>query len=316
MGTTWSVALCMNGAQRGTGSSAGQALHRLHARVQGTLDGIVAQMSHWEPDSDLSRYNHALRGWVVLPPDLLDVLDCALEIAQASAGAFDPTLGELAALWGFGPEGARAALPSPTELADARARCGWQQLRLDREHGRAWQPGGLRLDLSAIAKGYAVDRVAETLRRAGIDALLAEVGGELRGIGRRPDGTPWRVLVETDYETEAGDADDAPDVLALDDRAVATSGDRWHRHAHEGREYAHTLDPATGAPLAHAPMAATVVATDAMRADAWATALSVVGRERAFALADAAGVALRVVERTPDGPKIVRNAAFEQQLAA
>lgn len=304
MGTTWSVALQ---------AARGRDLHALHARAQGVLDGIVASMSHWEPGSDLCGYNRAAQGWVALPTDLLEVLACALEVARASGGAFDPTLGELAALWGFGPQAAHAAWPAADALAAARARSGWQRLRLDRDAGRAFQPGGLQLDLSAIAKGFAVDRVADALRADGIEALLVEVGGELRASGRKPDGTPWRVLVETAHEH---DQDTEPDVLVLDGHAVATSGDRWHRHARDGREIAHTLDPAAGAPLAQAPMAATVVARDAMRADAWATALSVVGRTHALALADANGVALRLVERTPQGPRITRTAAFDAHLAA
>lgn len=330
MGTTWSVVLAAP-AHRAA-DDAGRALHRLHARAQGVLDGVVSQMSHWDADSDLSRYNRAAPGWVRLPDALLEVLDCALDIARASGGAFDPTLGELAARWGFGPAGAVAAPPSRTEVDAARARAGWQRLSLDRAHGMALQPGGLQLDLSAIAKGHAVDRVADALQAAGVRAMLVEVGGELRGIGRKPDGTPWRVLVETAYEqdaaadaspaeTDAGAATrdagggDAPDVLALDDVAVATSGDRWHRYRHGGTDYAHTLDPRTGAPLARAPMAATVVAGDAMRADAWATALSVVDRDTALALAARAGVGLRLVERIDERLRITRTPAFERHLA-
>lgn len=304
MGTTWSVAL----------QASGTDLHVLHACAQNVLDGIVARMSHWEAASDLCRYNRAPPGWVDLPADLVEVLACALDIARDSGGAFDPTLGELATLWGFGPQGAVAARPAADALADARARAGWQRLRLDRAGARAYQPGGLRLDLSAIAKGYAVDRVADALRARGMQSLLVEVGGELRGIGSRPDGAPWRVLVETGQERD----DDAcePDVLALDGLAVATSGDAWHRHRIDGRDHAHTLDPSTGAPRADAPMAATVLAPDAMRADAWATALSVVSRERALSLAEAVGLGLRLVERMPDGLQITRNAAFEAQLCS
>ncbi len=308
MGTTWSVVLPARVGGAGT-----HDLHALHAQTQHVLDGIEARMSHWRADSDLSRYNGVAAGWVALPRDLLDVLACALEIARASEGAFDPTLGELAALWGFGPGGAVAAPPAPDALAAAHARAGWEKLRVDLAEGRAWQPGGLALDLSAIAKGYAVDRVVETLHQSGIHALLVEVGGELRGIGARAEGSPWRVLVETAYEQD-GDAE--PDVIALDGHAVATSGDRWHQHVHAGHAYAHTLDPRTGAPLTTAPMAATVIAPDAMRADAWATALSVVGRERALALADGAGVALRLVERITGATHIVRTAAFERYLIA
>lgn len=305
MGTTWSVALF----------SPGRDLHRLLARAQAVLDEVVAQMSHWEADSDLSRYNRARPGWVPLPDALLGVLECALEIAHASGGAFDPTLGELAALWGFGPQGPVHAPPSTQSIAQARSRCGWQRLLLDRDRGAAMQPGGLQLDLSAIAKGHGADRVTEALRGSGVESMLVEVGGELRGSGCRLDGTPWRVLVETAGEAGPGDGAAEADVIALDNAAVATSGDRWHRFRHHDTDYAHTLDPHTGAPLAQAPMAASVIAGDAMRADAWATALSVTPPGRALQLAEQAGVALRLATRDAHGLRITRTPSFERQLA-
>lgn len=310
MGTTWSVRLVVPARD---GADPGRTLHALHACVQRCLDAIVAQMSHWQPASDLCRYNRAPRGWVEVPGALAEVLACALEIARASDGAFDPTLGELADLWGFGPAGPRAAPPRIAQLEAARARAGWEKLSLDREGRRAFQPGGLRLDLSAIAKGHAVDRVLQALQARGVADALVEVGGELRACGHKPDGTRWRVLVETAHEV---DGDAAPEVLALDGMAVATSGDRWHRFRHDGVDYAHTLDPRTGAPLRDAPLAATVVAGDAMRADAWATACSVMGRERALALAAQRGIALRLVGRVGGGIAISRSPAFERLAAA
>lgn len=305
MGTTWSVRLVP--------SARPVALDLLHARVQRRLDQVVSQMSHWETDSDLSRFNRADPGWVKLPEALVRVLACALDVAYASGGAFDPTLGELAALWGFGPDGPVRAPPPGTAVAEARRRAGWQRLRLDPDRLRAYQPGGLQLDLSAIAKGYAVDAVVDSLREAGLAAALVEVGGELRAFGRKPGGDQWRVLVETAYDV---DADLAPEVVELDDCAVATSGDRWHRFRHGQQDYAHTLDPRTGAPLAQAPLAATVVARLAMHADAWATALSVLPRDAALALAAREGMALRLAERGDPLPRITHSEAFQRHLAA
>ena len=302
MGTRWSVRL---GASR-------RDLHALHRQTQDALDLVVAQMSTWEPGSDLSRFNRAPPGWVALPDAVMTVLSCAIDIAERSDGAFDPTLGDLVNLWGFGPPGAVAAPPARAALDAARARSGWRLLRLDPAAAMAYQPGGLHVDLSAIAKGFAADRVAQCLRASGIDAALVEVGGELVGYGTRPDSTPWRVLVETDPERDAGE----PVVICLQDHAVATSGDRWHRYRHAGEDFSHTIDPRTGAPVSRAPVAVTVVMRDAMHADAWATALSVLGRECGLALAADAGIAARFVAPTGTGVEVHASPAFAQYVVA
>lgn len=301
MGTTWCVKLVAPRA----------ALHALHDGIQAQLDRVVAQMSTWLADSDLSRFNRAAAGsWVALPEELFTVLRCALEIAEASDGAFDPTVGPLVDLWGFGPKGRIHGIPAAEELAAVRDRIGWQRLALRAESREALQPGGAQVDLSAIAKGYAVDLVATHLRQRGIASGLVEVGGELYGYGRKPDGTAWRVLVEVDPDRD----DDAPHVLRLQEKAVATSGDRWHRYRHEGDEYAHTLDPRTGKPVEHAPVAVTVVVADAMRADAWATALTVLGAEAGLTLARRHALAARFVVRGETGTAATATPGFESHL--
>ena len=303
MGTRWRVDLC---------AARGVALDALHAGIQARLDAIVAQMSTWEPASDLSRFNRAEAGhWQALPDDFLAVLSCALDVARASEGAFDPTVGPLVAAWGFGADAAPRGVPDAAALAAARARVGWTRLDFDPGARRLRQPGDAALDLSAIAKGYGVDSVAAWLRARGVGAALVDVGGELRGYGRKPDGTPWRVLVE------AGDDDDAPCVLALDAAAVATSGTRWQRFLADGREYAHTIDPRSGRPVEDAPAAVSVVAREAMPADAWATALTVMGAQRGFAFARREGLAARFVVVGADGAqRVLATPAFEAWIAA
>ncbi|MBU8976543.1 FAD:protein FMN transferase [Lysobacter sp. MMG2] len=303
MGTTWSVKLA---APRNAD------LHALHAGIQSRLDDVVAQMSNWEAGSDLSRYNASDAGsWHALRDDFWTVLSCALDIAHASGGAFDPTVGSLVDGWGFGPPSAGASAFSPEA---ARAHVQWRRVILDPAQRRALQPGGTRLDLCAIAKGFGVDAVAAHLRAQGIDAALVEVGGELYGYGRKPDGAPWRVIVEG----WSGDEDDANEarVLALDGLAVATSGDRWHRREHEGRAISHTLDPRSGHPVVDAPAAVTVVAADAMRADAWATALTVLGMHDGFDAACANGLAARFVDTRGDAVTERMTPAFETLLHA
>jgi len=244
------------------------------------------------------------------------VLSCALDIAHASGGAFDPTVGPLVDGWGFGPLGASSERFSPEA---ARAQVQWRRVVLDRSERRVLQPGGTRLDLCAIAKGFGVDAVAGHLRSQDIEAALVEVGGELFGYGRKPDGAPWRVIVEGWQGDE--DDDSPPRVLAIDAMAVATSGDRWHRREDHGRSISHTLDPRSGHPVTNAPVAVTVAAGDAMRADAWATALTVLGTQEGMDVAQAHGLAARFVDvRAGDGREPVveecMTPAFEALLQA
>jgi thiamine biosynthesis lipoprotein len=307
MGTRWSVRLR---------ARSGTDLHALHAGIQQQLDRVVAQMSTWEADSDISRYRRAAPGhWHDLPAGFATVLDCAIEVAQASDGAFDPTIGPLVDLWGFGSAGTPRRVPEDDAIARELARGGWRRLQRRSEGRQLLQPGGLQLDLSAIAKGYGADQVATHLRARGIAAALVEVGGEIRAYGRKPGGEPWRVLVESAID-EAATIDGLPTrVVVLDDAAVATSGDRWHHFEQEGRRYAHTLDPRTGMPVADAAASVTVVAADAMHADAWATALTVMGATDGLAFARGNGLAARFVTRDGDGLHEAMTGAFEAHLA-
>lgn len=303
MGTTWQVKLT---------TAPGRDLHPLHAGIQAQLDAVVAQMSTWEAASDITAFNRAAAGTSLPLPGLFaEVMDCALDIARHSEGAFDPTVGPLVALWGFGAHAHAQRVPDAALLAATRARCGWQ--RLHWQDGRLLQPGGLELDLSAIAKGFAVDLVSRWLRGQGIDAALVEVGGELHGQGRKPDGQPWRVLVEAGPEEEAELAH-PPRVLALDNLAVATSGDRWHQFTQDGAQFSHTLDPRVGAPVGRAAAAVTVVAHDAMQADGWATALTVMGVAPGLAFANAQGLAARFITRGARGVEEHLSTAFSALL--
>ena len=310
MGTRWRVVAAV---------PAHRSLHDLHEGVQAQLDGIVAQMSTWEHGSDLSRFNRApAMTWQPLPKALFKVMACALDIAHASDGAYDPTVGPLVDLWGFGPGREGHRIPDADALLAARERIGWQSIRLRHEAHAAWQPGAVSVDLSAIAKGHGVDAVVAYLRRLGIEHALVVVGGEVYGLGRKPDGTPWRVLVDSlaDDDVEPADGAGEPCVLQLHDMAAATSGDRWHRFEQAGRRYSHTLDPRTGMPVAHDTAAVTVVAADAMRADAWATALTVMGGDDGLAFATRHGIAARFVTRDGDDVAVRTTSTFEPWVDA
>lgn len=307
MGTTWSVKLL---------ASPRTDLHALHAAIQGQLDAVVAQMSTWQSDSDICRFNRRAAGtWQVLPADFFTVLRLALEIADASEGAYDPTVGPLVDAWGFGAGAATSQVPDVQVLSEARARVGWQRVLLQDESASALQAGGVQLDLSAIAKGYGVDCVARCLREQGIGSALVEVGGELHGHGRKPDGSAWQVLVESSPDEEA-DNTHPPRVIALEDRAIATSGDHWHAFEQDGARYSHTLDPRSGYPVRHAPIAVSVIANDAMRADAWATALTVMGADAGFAFAQQKQLAARFMVRRDQRWAEYMTDAFQALLPA
>jgi thiamine biosynthesis lipoprotein len=287
MGTSWSAKAVL---------PATVDLPALEAMVQRALDVVVAQMSPWEPLSDLCRYNRASPGsWVRLPEATLTVLRRAIEVAEATAGAFDPTLGALTDLWGFGPRPFSGAPPEACDIAALREAGGWKRLTLDGE--ALFQPGGLKLDLNGVAKGFGVDQVAAALDRAGVKSYLVEVGGELRGTGAKPDGQPW--WVELERPPSANDAEKT--VVALHGMSVATSGDYRRFFDHDGRRYAHTLDPATGAPVTHATVSVTVLAADCMSADAWATALTVMAPDAALAFAAQHDLAALIVSRAASG---------------
>lgn len=280
--------------------------------VQGRLDAVVREMSPWEPTSHISAFNRAPAGaWLDLPEGFAQVMACALEMARLGRGAFDPTIGALTDLWGFGPAGPVAAPPTPDRIEAALARSGWGRLAFEVKPPRLRQPGGLELDLSGIAKGFAVDLAARALLALGVRHFLMEVGGELRGEGLKPGGLPWWV----ELERLEGEVDgQSPVVLALCGLSVATSGDYRRYMIHEGRRLAHTLDPRTGRPSERGVACVSVLHAEAMVADAWCTLLSVVGAEEGLALCAAHNVPARFLVQTKKGLEERLSPAFQALL--
>ncbi len=251
--------------------------------LQAAVDEVDGQMSTWKPDSDLMRLDAAPLGeWVPVPEHLRAVLSLGLEVGRASGGAFDIGMGDAVTAWGFGkeaavPAGIRAAMAIPRRPAH-------EVLEIDGMQVRKAAP--IALDLNGIAKGYGVDRLAETLRDHGIGNALVGIDGEMRAMGLRPDGAAWTIAVEApDAERRSPHS-----ILALQDAAVATSGDYRHWVAVQGRRLSHTMDPRRGAPLVASPASVTVVARTCVEADAWATALMVLGPARGAALARQRGL--------------------------
>lgn len=264
----------------------------VRAAMAAAVAEVDAQMSTWKPASDLNRLNAAAPGeWVALPAALMDVLAASLEIGRASGGAFDIGMGDAVTAWGFGAPGA-----DEIQIRTARARArrpAHEVLELDRAGGRARKSEAMTFDLNGIAKGYGVDRLTEVARAFAIDGALLAIDGELRAIGTQPDGSAWTVAVEApDTERRS-----AHSILELTDIAVATSGDYRHWVEVAGRRLSHTMDPKRGMPLLEAPASVTVLAETCMMADAWATAMMVLGRTEGTALARSLGLSVLFIDR-------------------
>lgn len=280
MGTSWSAQI--------VGAPAD-----VEVRLVDVLAGVIGSMSQWDSASALSRFNRSPIGaWQDLPAELVHVVNAGNAIGTRTRGAFNPAQGTLTELWGFGATGRRTDIPADAEIADALACASSSLIEFDDTRGR--RVGAAQLDLSGIAKGFAVDALAQCLCDLGVADFLVEIGGEWVGRGIRPDGQPWWVELEMPPGIVL-----APFRVALHNIAVATSGDYRRFIPGGGRRLGHTLDPRTGWPVDNGVVSVTVLAQDCMRADGWATALTVLGCGAGLAMADRDGLAARIV--TGDG---------------
>lgn len=285
MGTRYSI-VCFADADR--------PLAKLHEALQQSVDAVDGQMSTWRLGSDLMRLNRAPIGsWFDVPEELATVLAAALEVGRISGGAFDIGVGDLVAAWGFGP-GTGAPDPDAIDVAGAGERVpAHLALELDPIGRRARKHAPLSLDLSGIAKGYGVDELARVLESDGIVSYLVSIDGELRAGAPKPDGSGWRVALERPefgHRTAAG-------VIEIAGAALATSGDYRHVVEYRGARYGHTIDPQHHAPVRNGPASVTVRAKSAMQADAWATALLVLGPRRGVELASTLGLEVLFADR-------------------
>jgi len=274
MGTTFTVKVVMPDSL-----PAQSEPDSLQAAIDSLLRDVNQQMSTYIEDSELSRFNR-YRGqdWFAISPDFAQVLQTALDVAKVSGGAFDVTVGPLVNLWGFGPEARPTRIPTGGEIQARRAFTGSDKIavRLQPAAVKKTQPN-VYCDLSAIAKGFGVDKVAGYLERIGIENYMVEIGGEVRTKGHSAEDEQWRIGIE---------APDRPSgiqrILAISDVAMATSGDYFNYFEQDGIRYSHTIDPRTGRPIAHKLASVTVIHASCMVADAMATAINVLGPEKGF----------------------------------
>lgn len=280
--------------------------------IEAELAAINRAMSTYDPRSELSEFNRREDlGWAPASRGLLKVLESASRISASTHGAFDVTVGPLVDLWGFGPQYDDRRVPDDAAIERVRESVGYRRVLTDTSAGAIRKTHGrTRVDLSAIGKGYGVDRVATILESRGIDDYLVEIGGEFRASGTTAAGRPWRVAIERPVAGRRV----LGEIVVLDNRAIATSGTTRDYFEEGGRHYSHTIDPATARPVEHPPMAVSVVADTAMEADAWATALLVLGPERGYALAQARGLAALLVTAAGRGFDVLVTDALRGQL--
>lgn len=292
MGTRWSVTC---------DAAPDTDVQALQTALAAAVQRVDVQMSPWLPGSDLNRLNHAPVGaWVTLPAEILEVLVCALDVCRLSAGAFDPAAGALVDAWGFGavrdaPDA--EAIRTATSAAPVARTPTYEALELDSGMLRARKHAPVHLDLCGIAKGYAVDRMADVLRQNGVPHALVALDGELRAVGGQADGQPWAVAVESPETGRRA----VHSVVELQDLAVATSGDYRHYLQVGDARLAHTMDTRRGAPVRNEVASVTVLARQCMHADAWATALLVAGPGEGLALAQRMGLEVLWMLRRGNG---------------
>ena len=280
----------------------------LQSAIDAELAAVNQEMSTYIPDSELMRFNRAPVGETVeISTHLAAVLARALEIYRHSDGAFDVTVGPLVNLWGFGPNPEPETIPGDDQIAALQAVVGSDALNLQGTRLSKARP--VEIDLSSIAKGHGVDRVAELLEARGIVNYLVEVGGELRTAGRNPQGKAWRIGIE---RPSAGQVVQKP--IEVSGKAVATSGDYRNYYERDGKRYAHTIDPRTGRPVEHRLASVTVIADTCAAADGYATALNVIGAEAALKLAEEQQLAVFLLVKTDSGFEERASSAFQPYL--
>jgi|UniRef100_UPI00378473CA thiamine biosynthesis lipoprotein len=273
MGTAWAL----------RADAYAQSIHQTD--LQQKLDSWEAILSHWRPDSDLSRFNSSTStDWIAAPAELIEVVELAQQIGHDTDHALDVTIAPIVDLWGFGAQGKRDSPPTESEITAAKAKCGWQhlQIRHDPPALRKTIPD-LQINVSAVAEGWALDKIAKQLESKGITNFLLEIGGEVLARGE------WRVGIQT----PAAPPGEAAQALQLKDQSLATSGVYRQNFTAEGKQRSHILDPRTGRPVEHELASVSVIHSSAAQADGYATALLVLGPEQGRQIAEKLG--LRVV---------------------
>ena len=263
------------------------------AAIEGALSVVNKSMSNWQADSEISRFNAAQNSAPVsVSPELAEVMSAAEAVHIASEGTFDTTMGPLIELWGFGAPGEQS-LPSDADIAAAQARSGHANTLGLSENTLQKQQDDAQVYLAAIGKGYGADLIGRALESLGITDYMVEIGGDLYASGRNPSGTPWQIGIEAPNALDRS----VLEVVGVSNVGLASSGDYRNYFEKNGQRYSHVIDPTTGRPITHRTASATVIAENAMLADAWATAMLILGHDRGLEIAEEQNLAVMFIDR-------------------
>ncbi|WP_017906673.1 FAD:protein FMN transferase [Pseudomonas asplenii] len=279
--------------------------------VEAILAGVDRQMSTYRGDSDIARFNELpANRCQVMPASILELVRTGEALSVASGGAYDLTVEPLMNLWGFGPQGRAEKVPDAAQLAAVRQRVGHAHLHVDGE--RLCKDAAVQVDFDSIAAGYTVERISTRLMQMGVDSFLVQVTGELKAVGRKPDGSPWRIALEEPRD----DRRVAQRIIDIDGYGVSTSGDYRNYFEQDGKRYSHTFDALTGAPISHDLAAVTVVHPSTLMADGLSTVLLILGPERGWDYAEKHDIAAFFVIRADKAFVTRANLAFDRLLKA
>ena len=305
MGTTYSVKL--------VDTQDGLDADNLATDIDRALSLVNQRMSTYLPDSELARFNEAGPGsWTSISDDTMTVIDEARRLSLLTGGAFDPTVGPIVDLWGFGPDRRQQRVPSPETITAVAETVGFDMV--ERRSGKPAirkQAPGVRLDFSGVAKGFGVDKVTERLEAVGVESYLVEVGGELRASGHRANGQPWRVGIEK----PAPASDGVQQIVHLEGEALATSGNYRIFFEQDGHRYSHIVNPRTGRPVDHDLASVSVIAPTTMEADALSTSLLVLGPEDGMNFATAHDIQAFFIVGRDGAFREVASPAFSRRRA-
>jgi thiamine biosynthesis lipoprotein len=298
MGTTYMVKVVKPSDEKF--SPEDERSKKVTADIDNLLKTVNQQMSNWLADSEISRFNRYKGSqWFEVSPDTTRVFVEALRVSKVSNGAFDITVGPLINLWGFGPDGTVKQIPGEEQIKKVMGEIGYEKLfvRLSPPAIKKEEPGTY-CDLSAIAKGFGVDKVVEYLDSRGFSHYLVEIGGEVRTKGLNHKNQLWRVAIAS---PDPHGSSPYQKVIQLMDAAMATSGDYFNYFEKDGVRYSHTIDPTTGKPITHKLASVTVIHESCMTADAMATAINVLGPEKGYELALKENLAVFMIIRGKEG---------------
>ena len=287
---------------------------KLRRQIEAQLAEDDHQLSTYKDDSVLSRFNQ-YNGTVPQPisSGMADAIVTSLRIGQKTSGAMDITVGPLVNLWGFGPNKEPVKMPTQAQIDSAKAEVGLQHLKvIQQSDGQYLQKDlpGLYVDLSTVGEGYATDHLARLIEGNGISDYLVSVGGAVVSRGKNPAGKPWQVAIQKPTDKENA----VQAIVDLQGMGISTSGSYRNYYELDGKRLSHIIDPATGRPITHKLVSATVIAPTALEADGWDTGLMVLGTDKALALAQKEHLAVYLITKEGDGFKTNMTQQFKAYL--